>query len=240
MKTKKSVKKTKGVENAAHANGTHANGTTYKVEILTADKAGLAALLLNLKRAKVRRMRPFGAFALEWARREKKEATERDYSAFIDKSVGVWDGQTRDNVKAQVEERRRADEKTYGTFGAAMGGMVDGDEKADEKIHTIRTYIGALNRDVNINRVQGYRNTMWQKEWWFTPDPVVVTDEGDIINGQHRLLAAEEAEIEGPDAPKFVVVWGVDKRVAILVDEARRTANDRRDIALRYAAATGR
>jgi len=35
--------------------------------------------------------------------------------------------------------------------------------------------------------------------------------------------------------PQFVVVWGVDKRAAILMDEARRTTTDRRDIAMRFA-----
>jgi hypothetical protein len=102
-------------------------------------------------------------------------------------------------------------------------------------------HIGSLNRTVNPNRVTEYRNAMWRGEWWFTPDPIVVTDEGFIINGQHRLLAAEEVaksvKVGKPEehAPSFVVVWNVDRKAAILMDEARRTATDRRDIALRYA-----
>jgi len=114
----------------------------------------------------------------------------------------------------------------------------------------IAGYIGSLNREVNPNRVEEYRNAVWRGDWWFTPDPIVVTDEGDIINGQHRLLAAEEVAKsittsetvpkKTERAPVFVVVWNVDKRAAILMDEARRSANDRRDIALRYASAAGR
>jgi hypothetical protein len=104
-------------------------------------------------------------------------------------------------------------------------------------------HIGSLNRTVNPNRVNEYRNAMWRGEWWFTPDPIVVTDESFIINGQHRLLAAEEVansvKEDEPEkhAPTFVIVWNVDKRAAILMDEARRTETDRRDIALRFAGA---
>jgi hypothetical protein len=114
--------------------------------------------------------------------------------------------------------------------------MVSDGEHAD-----LARVIGPLNRTIIPARVNEYRNAMWRGEWWFTPDPIVVTDEGHIINGQHRLLASVEAlpddagEVKPP--PQFVVVWGVDKRAAILMDEARRTATDRRDIALRFASA---
>ena len=102
----------------------------------------------------------------------------------------------------------------------------------------IGSFLGPLNRTVIPARIHTYLYDMTYGEWWFTPDPIVVTDEGAIINGQHRLLAAERALSEGLDdakAPRFVVVWGVDKRAAILMDEARRTASDRHDIALRFA-----
>jgi hypothetical protein len=105
--------------------------------------------------------------------------------------------------------------------------------------------IGPLNRTIVPSRVNEYRNAMWRGEWWFTPDPIVVTNEGDIINGQHRLLAAVEAlptkdDKDPKTPPQFVVVWNVDKRAAILMDEARRSSTDRRDIALRYAAGASR
>jgi hypothetical protein len=107
--------------------------------------------------------------------------------------------------------------------------------------NSIRFYLGTLNRDVNDARVAAYRAEMDNGAWWFTPDPVVVADTGDILNGQHRLLAVEAALTNDSlkTAPQFVVVWGVDKRAALLMDEARRTATDRRDIALRYARANG-
>ncbi len=114
---------------------------------------------------------------------------------------------------------------------------IAGDEEPPTEQEFFRHYIGALNREVNDARVREYEAAMKRGEWWFTPDPIVVTDTGDIINGQHRILAAEDL-FDSPDkAPQFVVVWGVDKRAALLMDEARRTATDRRDIALRYARA---
>jgi len=106
---------------------------------------------------------------------------------------------------------------------------------------SVRSYLGGLNRDINAGRVTTYGTDMEKGKWWFTPDPIVVTDTGEIINGQHRLLAVERALAEGQmkddAAPSFVVVWNVDKKAAILMDEARRTATDRRDIAVRFAGA---
>jgi len=56
----------------------------------------------------------------------------------------------------------------------------------------IAPHIGPLNRSVVASRVDEYKWKMLGGSWWFTPDPIVVTNEGHIINGQHRLLAAEE------------------------------------------------
>ncbi len=56
-----------------------------------------------------------------------------------------------------------------------------------------------------------------------------------MLNGQHRLLAATLIEWEdGAEVPQFLVVWGVDKKTALLMDEASRNSNDRRTIALGY------
>jgi hypothetical protein len=104
--------------------------------------------------------------------------------------------------------------------------------------------IGPLNRNINPNRADAYRDAMQRGEWLFTPDPIVVTDTGDIINGQHRLIAAFEFlpdEGKKPDKnpvapPQFVVVWGVSKQAAVLMDEPRRSAVDRRNIAMRVSA----
>ena len=72
--------------------------------------------------------------------------------------------------------------------------------------------------------------------WVFSPDPIVVSEEGYLLNGQHRLLAASSSEWKG-HAPQFVVVWGIDKKCALLMDEAQRSAQDRRHIAISCAEA---
>ena len=51
------------------------------------------------------------------------------------------------------------------------------------RLHCLGDYIGKLNREVNSIRVAEYGTAMEEGKWWFTPDPVVVTDTGEIING---------------------------------------------------------
>jgi hypothetical protein len=233
--------------------------TTYKVEILTATKAGLAAFLRDLKRAKLRHALPVEGDAFLGAKQKKPSLT---YAAFIDRAVTAWEKQSHAAIvaehKADVRAARQAEKNGDRTLD--LGPELRDHFKAARvaRIHSIKDYIGPLNRDVNENRTEGYARAMEKGDWWFTPDPITITDAGEIINGQHRLLAAEcvltgESTVKertpiGPydrplvpwedaDAPSFVVVWGVDKRAAILMDEARRTATDRRDIAIRYAKA---
>jgi hypothetical protein len=162
---------------------------------------------------------------------------------------------------------RDGDGGLVGARIAAKGALFKGVKDIPMSSGGIGQFIGPLNRTVIPARVTEYRWAMWNGNWWFTPDPVVVTDEGAIINGQHRLMAAEEllhddmeeenrarvrskgkpeeraearaklTKIRARQYPQFVIVWNVDKRAAILMDEARRSATDRRDIAIRYAAA---
>jgi hypothetical protein len=45
------------------------------------------------------------------------------------------------------------------------------------------------NRDVNGHRAAEYAEAMLRGQWWFTPDPLVFSTEGYILNGQHRIIA---------------------------------------------------
>jgi hypothetical protein len=95
-----------------------------------------------------------------------------------------------------------------------------------------------LNRPISIARSDLYFEAMQAGEWHFSPDPIVISNEGYVLNGQHRLGAASEVDwSELDEIPQFVVVWGADKKTAFLMDEAKRSNNDRRDIALKYAQA---
>lgn len=116
-----------------------------------------------------------------------------------------------------------------------------------------------LNRDLSDARVTGYLEDMLHARWWDSPDPICVTPQGVVINGQHRVAAALKASpksnwmadygeepFKGEGGyfdwtadyeaiPSFVVVWDVEPKAALLMDEARRSTDDRRSIAVRYA-----
>jgi hypothetical protein len=217
-----------------------------RVEMLTADKAGFTGFLRDLKRAKVAHAQP----ASELEEALGRPLKPREYERLVTAGVEQWEKRQAESVEAQRKEGRakKLEAATSGDNEAALQAIIQAplvDLYADKLAATfasVRCYLGKLNRDVNDSRVAEYQTAMEDGRWWFTPDPIVVTTEGAIINGQHRLLAVERV-LNGkpiPEAfvpPQFVVVWNVDKKAALLMDEARRTATDRRDIALRFASA---
>jgi hypothetical protein len=104
-----------------------------------------------------------------------------------------------------------------------------------------RLGLSELNRPISLARTELYAEEMEAGRWYFTPDPIVITDEGYVVNGQHRLGAADGLDwSKAGEVPQFLVVWGVDKKTALLMDEAKRSADDRRHIALSYASADDR
>ena len=95
-----------------------------------------------------------------------------------------------------------------------------------------------LNRELNLTRAEMYADEMEAGRWQFSPDPLVVTEGGMIVNGQHRLAAAvlvKDWSAYAGDVPQLLVVWGVSDETALLMDEAQRSTKDRRHIALSYA-----
>lgn len=92
-----------------------------------------------------------------------------------------------------------------------------------------------LNREFSFARYALYLEEMAAGRWYDSADPIVITEDGYIVNGQHRLVAASRVEWEGDEIPQFVVVSGVNKKAALLMDEAARSKDDRRHIALRFA-----
>jgi len=227
-------------------------------EVRTMDKAGFAEFLAELKRAKYRHQVPFTAFEAKMLALRNKNARafrratpaqrHAHYEKYINDCVALWEKDQQAVVeKARVpkpatnEENELLSPTTASMFAGQIAAL--NAKNLAIAFNSIQFYLGKLNRDVNQSRVDAYGADMQAGRWWFTPDPIVVTDEGNIINGQHRLLAVEQYafrkrdELAAGTFPQFVVVWGVDKRAAILMDEARRSATDRRDIALRFAAA---
>jgi hypothetical protein len=126
---------------------------------------------------------------------------------------------------------RKADKRRPSLTGYFRG-SIDGKPHIFDNLR--ESGMTELNRDVSEARVESYSQAMANGQWWFTPDPIVVSDEGLIINGQHRLIAASRIDWEPGHSPQFVVVWGVDKKASLLMDEAQRNTTDRRNIGLRF------
>lgn len=91
----------------------------------------------------------------------------------------------------------------------------------------------AYNRQIRAERVDEYRAIMAASQWHnLLSDPITLTNDGQVVNGQHRLAAAslvDWAEVEND--PAFLVVWGVHPFEAYHADRSRRTASDETTIA---------
>lgn len=171
----------------------------------------------------------------------------------IEKIIALVDPAAREGLR-DARKQRRADAKRYGdeslldlnraapqvrTKDMGLGMKITMTDPGGElgNMTKLLPALTSLNRDLSQVRVGQYRDAMTAGAWWFTPDPIVVTDRGQVINGQHRLAAACYVDWGSKQdrVPQFVVVWGVDKKAALLMDEAKRSNEDRRNIALRFA-----
>lgn len=90
-----------------------------------------------------------------------------------------------------------------------------------------------VNRDINPARVNGYREAMEAGLWRdLLSDPITITSDGQVVNGQHRLAALWGVDWEkAPKDPLFLVVLGVSPEEALLADLSKRTARDQAMIA---------
>jgi hypothetical protein len=232
-----------------------------RAEIMTANREGLDGLLFGLKKQQVRVGWGLERKAVERLERiiaetgSRTKAHKAAKAALTDpaalekwieesavEGVRLWREKNLEVIEEGHQKRLEAARREYGEgeLGRMMVELKMSTLSTQAaSVDQIRNYLGKLNRDVSDSRVDEYYTAMLKGTWWFTPDPVVVTDDGYIINGQHRLIAAEKlADIDKEGSrtpPTFVVVWGVDKKAALLMDEAKRSADDRRSIAVRYA-----
>lgn len=94
------------------------------------------------------------------------------------------------------------------------------------------------NREIRKQRVEEYAEEMTAGRWHdLYSDPITITDDGHVLNGQHRIAAAEWVdwnEIEND--PAFLVVWGADPSEALHADGSRRTERDETTIATKLLA----
>jgi hypothetical protein len=95
------------------------------------------------------------------------------------------------------------------------------------------------NRNMRPERVEEYSAKMEAGQWRdLLSDPITLTDDGEVINGQHRIAAAARLDWTKIDNdPLFLVIWGVDASEALFADGSRRTPKDMQTIAERQATA---
>jgi len=74
------------------------------------------------------------------------------------------------------------------------------------------------NRDLSSSHVREYQQMMSKGEWMLAPDAIAFDQDGNLINGQHRLHAIIESDTTQP----FLIVRGLSPRVFEVADQGRR------------------
>lgn len=91
---------------------------------------------------------------------------------------------------------------------------------------------GQHNRPVRPARVREYREAMLRGEWRdLLSDPIAITADGEVINGQHRLaavggIAFDDGDREAGKDPRFLVLFDVDPAEVLFADRSKRSGND--------------
>lgn len=93
---------------------------------------------------------------------------------------------------------------------------------------------GKYNRVIRETRVNEYAKEMGAGRWRdLLSDPIAITEDGHVLNGQHRIAAA--CKLDWSDDPNydpaFLVIWNVDPAEALYADGSRRTDKDEKTIA---------
>jgi len=71
------------------------------------------------------------------------------------------------------------------------------------------------NRTINYRRVVMYARDMRAGKWLLTHQGIAFGEDGDLLDGQHRLLAVIEAGVP----VRFTITRGLDKSAQMLVDK---------------------
>jgi hypothetical protein len=134
-------------------------------------------------------------------------------------------------VRLQMPERPKPRAWSYGSYERFMGSTSHAQQ------HGLLAN-PAFNREIRPQRVEEYAKTMEAGEWHdLLSDPITITSDGHVLNGQHRLAAASGVDwSKAENDPLFLVVWNVDPHEALYADGSRRTPNDEKTIASKLIA----
>jgi hypothetical protein len=93
------------------------------------------------------------------------------------------------------------------------------------------------NREIRPERVYEYEAIMETGNWRdLLSDPITITSDGQVVNGQHRLAAASRVDwSKVENDPSFLVITGVDPLECLFADGSRRTEKDEKTIAFKAA-----
>lgn len=94
-----------------------------------------------------------------------------------------------------------------------------------------------FNREIRNRDVDKYAKSMQGGHWNdLLSDPITITDDGQVVNGQHRLAAASKVDWQKVSYdPLFLVVWNVAPEEALHADLSSRTAKEQATIAAKTA-----
>ena len=80
-----------------------------------------------------------------------------------------------------------------------------------------------LNRPLNRTTVEDYKSQMLKGLWVLNGEPIILSDQGTLLDGQHRLVAVQESGV----TIQAVIVSGVDESTFATMDTGRnRTISD--------------
>lgn len=83
--------------------------------------------------------------------------------------------------------------------------------------------VNRVNRKPSKDRVKLYSEAMAQGRWMVTGQAIIISDEGELLDGQHRLLACIQSDTSFPT----VVITGPSREVMLHIDEGKpRSAGD--------------
>lgn len=109
------------------------------------------------------------------------------------------------------------------TLAAARDGVVAGVVDLDAQLAQVLLAHNTENRPVRPSRVRNYRADMLEDHWSLNGQPVIISNDGVLSDGQHRCLAVAETEVAVPT----LIVFGVEPDTRVTVDQnVTRNAGD--------------